>query len=119
MTAFVLHVHKDAGVWVLDDREHGLVREPLLFGMDRLIDQLAATLPAGDRGFDLSISEQLTGDDIGVLIREEADANGHWYRAPHLELRGWMGNRGLLRYFSAPPATIYYSARPTQAAQAD
>ncbi len=111
MGELVLDVYKDSGVWVFDDPERRFAREPLLFGMEKMIAGFAATLRYADQGFQLSISEEPGKNPAGVLVREEADAGGYWYRSS-FGSRGWMGNRGLLRYFSAPPATIYYSARP-------
>jgi len=112
MEPLVIEVYKDRGVWVFNDPEHGMQREPLVFGMERLLDRFSATLPYADDGFLLYFLEVRVPDSIEALIREEADADGYWYNSPHYELRGWMGNSGLVRYFSRAPATIYYHAKP-------
>ena len=104
---------------MLDDREHGMMHEPFVFGMEQLLDRFAETMPHAHDGFQMYLSDKKMPDirglptgSAGVLIRKEADAGGYWYYSSYFDLRGWMGNGGLTRYFSEPPSIIYYYGAP-------
>jgi hypothetical protein len=115
MEPFELHLYRRRGVWLFDDRAHGMSGESLVFGMEKIIQRFATERGFDERGFLLAISNTRTAHSegpYGALLREEADGGGYWYRSEVYELRGWMGNAGLLAYFEHAPEVIYYDARP-------
>jgi hypothetical protein len=115
MEPFVINVYKDSGAWVFDDPERGFLREPFVFGMDALLERFTSALPSLGRDFQLVFSSERLPEIMGVLIREGADAGGYWYSAPSYDLRGWMGDKGLKRYFPEAPPMIYVLGRPKDA----
>jgi hypothetical protein len=119
MEPFVINVYKDSRAWVFDDREHGILQEPLVFGMELLLERFALTLPSPGNKFQLFFSDQRLPDSMGVLIREGADADGYWYYSESYDLRGWMGNKGLMRYFPEAPPIIYFYGRQQEPVSPD
>jgi hypothetical protein len=119
MASVALELFKERGVWLLNSRAHGLLREPLLFGTEKLLDRYAE-----DHGFGTRIRLQVAAlaDDIepqpeGALLRDTADAAGYWYRMDVYDQRGWLGNAGLQAIFAAAPERIFYlGSRPAPAA---
>lgn len=107
MTSHTLIVYREGGTWRLDDRPRGLVEEPLLFGMGKMLDRFTANIPRAAGGCRLHLADAEFPGAQAHLEREEADAGGYWYRAPAYELRGWLGNNGLTRYFAEPPARLF------------
>ena len=47
---------KDNGVWVFDDPNDGLAREPFVASTDRMIDPVVADIPNAARGFKFTFS---------------------------------------------------------------
>lgn len=51
-----LHPYKHEGLWVFDDPDAGLRREPFVFGIDKMIDRLVTDIPEAELGFRLILS---------------------------------------------------------------
>ena len=47
----IIFPDKDNGVWVFDDPNDGLPREPFVAGTDRMIDRVVADIPNAASGF--------------------------------------------------------------------
>ena len=97
--------------WVFDDASKGLEKEPFVQGIPAMIDALVNDIPNARAGFVLLFSSQpFAGYQIELtLVREEY--GGHWYKVKDLEAAGWLCP-ALLRYFDAPPASLYIKAEP-------
>lgn len=55
-TIFVIRPYKWFGMWVFDDPDRNLVREPFVAGADRMIDRATANIPNAAQGFLLVFS---------------------------------------------------------------
>ena len=45
----VILPYQHNGIWVFDDDKTGLVREPFVFGIPEMIDQITAKIPNAER----------------------------------------------------------------------
>jgi hypothetical protein len=55
-TIGVLAPYKYQGMWVFDDPQVGLTREPFVAGIDTMIDRLVTSIPGAENGFRLIFS---------------------------------------------------------------
>ena len=53
---FVIAPYKYEGLWVFDDPQADLVREPFVSGIDVMLDRLTAPIPNAEKGFRLIFS---------------------------------------------------------------
>jgi hypothetical protein len=107
----VLRPYKWEGTWVFDDPAVGLVREPFILGIDRMIDELVRTIPGAEKGFRLIFSSQAFPGYTAKLEWRREESGGNWYFSPTYEIEGWLCP-ALLKYFAAAPAQLYARAEP-------
>ncbi len=107
----IIFPYKYEGVWVFDDAEQDLVREPFVFGADDILDWLVTDVPNAENGFKLLFSHgPFPGYQArGEWVREELD--GHWYQLDNPPMEGWLCP-ALLKYFDQAPKEIYVKAEP-------
>ena len=100
-----------ANTWVFDDASKGLEKEPFVQGVPEMIDVLVEDIPNARAGFVLLFSSKpFAGYQVELtLVREEY--GGHWYKPKDLEVEGWLCP-ALLKYFDAPPESLYIKAEP-------
>ena len=86
----VISPYKYQGMWVFDDPDVGLSREPFVAGIDTMIDRLMALIPKAEKGFRLVFSgTPFPGHTVKLeWMREEA--RGNWYDYPQFGLEGWL-----------------------------
>jgi hypothetical protein len=103
---FVIKPYKWEGLWVFDDANVGLVKEPFVGGADTMIDVATALIPNADKGFlaVFSASYFPSADIVLDWVREEG--GGNVYRWNEKEMEGWLCP-ALLRYFSEAPPKLY------------
>ena len=105
----IIAPYKYEGVWVFDDPAVGLTREPFVAGIDKMIDQLVASIPQPERGFRLLFSATpFPGHTVKLEWRRE-ESGGNWYYCPQFGIEGWLCP-ALLRYFDKAPAELYARA---------
>lgn len=93
-------------MWVFDDERVGLVREPFIFGADKIIERLAADIPDADRGFNLIFSANpFPGHHVVFEWRRE-EHGGNWYYCAQFDIEGWLCP-ALFKYFITAPRKIY------------
>ena len=99
------------GTWVFDDPSKGLDKEPFVQGIAEMIDVLVEDIPNARAGFVLLFSSQpFVGYRVELtLVREEY--GGHWYKPKDYYAEGWLCP-ALLKYFDAPPESLYIGAEP-------
>ena len=99
------------GTWVFDDASKGLDKEPFVQGIPEMIDVLVKDIPNARAGFVLLFSSQpFAGYQVELtLVREEY--GGHWYKPKGYDVEGWLCP-ALLKYFDAPPESLYINAQP-------
>jgi hypothetical protein len=96
-------------MWVFDDSAVGLNREPFVAGIDKIIDQLVASIPNAERGFRLLFSATpFPGHTVKLEWRRE-ESGGNWYFCPQFGIEGWLCP-ALFKYFDKTPAELYARA---------
>jgi hypothetical protein len=107
----VIAPYRYEGMWVFDDPAVGLNREPFVVGIDKMIDQLVASIPNAERGFRLLFSATpFPGHTVKLEWRRE-ESGGNWYYCPQFGIEGWLCP-ALFRYFDKAPAELYARAEP-------
>jgi hypothetical protein len=99
--------HQDT--WVFDDASVGLDKEPFVQGIPDMIDYLVKDIPNARSGFILLFSSQPFAGYQAELTRVREENGGCWYNVKDLGAEGWLCP-ALLRYFDAPPESIYVKA---------
>jgi len=101
-----IYPYRYEGLWVFDDPKVGLVQEPFVSGADLIIDRLTVQIPNAEKGFRLLFSATAFPGFTAQLEWRRADLSGNWYYSHELDREGWLCP-ALLKYFDAPPKTIY------------
>ena len=110
----ILAPYKFAGLWVFDDANTGLVREPLVCGIDTMISKLVAGIPNADKGFRLIFSANpFPGFTVELDWRRE-EYGGNWYFSPQFQMEGWLCP-ALGKYFADAPRKLFGRAEPKSA----
>jgi hypothetical protein len=107
---FVIKPYKWEGMWVFDDANMGLVKEPFVGGADTIIDVATAHIPYADKGFLAVFSASYFPDAQIVLEWARTDRGGNVYRWKVKGMEGWLCPV-LLRYFSEPPAELFVQVK--------
>jgi hypothetical protein len=107
----VLQPYKHAGMWVFDDPDRGLCKEPFVSGIDTMIDRITAAIPNATEGFRLLFSPTpFPGFEIKLeWLRSEYE--GNWYYCPQFNMEGWLCP-ALFKYFSKAPPELYARVEP-------
>lgn len=105
----VIVPYRHAGMWVFDDSEVGLSREPFVSGADDIMDVLSEHIPGAHGGFNLVFSAQPFPGYQARFVRTRAEHNGTWYSWPERRLEGWLCP-ALFKYFPVAPEEIYVQA---------
>ncbi len=107
----VIAPYKYEGMWVFDDPAVGLNWEPFVAGIEKMIDQLVASIPNADNGFRLLFSASpFPGHTVRLEWRRE-ESGGNWYFCPQFGLEGWLCP-ALFKYFDTAPPELYARAEP-------
>jgi hypothetical protein len=105
----VIAPYKYEGMWVFDDPAVGLLREPFVSGIDRMIDRLVASIPQAEQGFRLLFSASPFPDHTARLEWRREESGGNWYYAPQFDLEGWLCP-ALFKYFDTAPHELFARA---------
>ncbi len=103
---FAIAPYKYEGMWVFDDPQVGLRREPFVSGADAIIDVLTAGLPDAENGFKMIFSGQGFPGSSARFVWDRSDFDGNWYRWPEKGMEGWLCP-ALFKYFERAPAELY------------
>ena len=102
----VIMPYKWNGVWVFDDENTGLEREPFVSGADDIIDVMVEQVENAESGFILTFSHlPFPGHDL-ELIRQHEESGGWWYHSPVLDMDGWLCP-ALFLYYDEAPLRLY------------
>lgn len=108
---FVIRPYKWLGLWVFDDANVGLVKEPFVGGADTILDVATAHIPNAAHGFVAVFSASYFPDAQIVLDWVREDGGGNVYQWAEKQMEGWLCP-ALLRYFSEPPKKLFIQAKP-------
>lgn len=103
-----IHPYRHEGLWVFDDADAGLHREPFIAGADAIIDLALQKkgIAEAENGFRLLFSSgPFPGYDFRFEWVREGDG-GNWYYARDFDMEGWLCP-ALLKYFDEAPGEIY------------
>jgi hypothetical protein len=100
-------------MWVFDDEDAGLVKEPFVSGADTVIDHMVANIPDAAQGFTLVFSDQPFPGYQGEFEWRREEYEGNWYYSAALDMEGWLCP-ALFKYFEAAPAKLYAQFKPKQ-----
>ena len=111
----VIYPYKYGGLWVFDDADAGLDKEPFVEGADVIIDRAleAKGVTNADAGFRLLFSAgEFPRYDVKFTWLRAADG-GNYYAAEGSDLEGWLCP-ALFKYFDEAPNAIYarFEERP-------
>ena len=104
----VIYPYRYEGMWVFDDEESGLDKEPFVEGADKLIDYMieAKSLQNAVTGFRLIFSAgEFPRYDVKLDWVREGEG-GNWYRSEEHQMEGWLCP-ALFKYFDKAPQSIY------------
>jgi hypothetical protein len=98
--------------WVFDDDKFGLVREPFVAGMDKMLDYVAGEMPDYDTGNLLvtASNDKFPGHQL-KLEWERGEHGGNWYQEKTLNMEGWLCP-ALYHYFDPAPTNLYVKVIP-------
>lgn len=109
---------KENGMWVFDDEQRGLLREPFVAGADDVIEVASSLIPNAEAGFNLLFSEHpFPTAQIQLDMKERgSNTSGNTYYCPQLKLDAWLCP-ALYKYFDVAPEHIYAEFRPANVAR--
>ncbi len=107
----VIAPYKWNGMWVFDDPNVGLNKEPFIAGIDTMIDKMTADIPNAQRGFCAVFSAQPFPGYTEKLEWRREESGGNWYYSPHFKMEGWLCP-ALFKYFPKAPKEIYVKPEP-------
>lgn len=107
----VLAPYRYNGTWAFDDPAVGLVREPFVAGIPKMIDELTADIPSAEGGFRLTFSAREFPGYQRKLVWLRGDMQGNWYRLEGTADEGWICPQ-LFKYYREAPKEIYVRADP-------
>jgi hypothetical protein len=106
----VIHPYKDQGVWVFDDSQVGLVKEPFVAGADVILDRAVEGIPDAQSGVTILFSARpFPGSQLEFQWRRE-ESGGNWYYSPAFDLEGWLCP-ALFHYFETAPERLYIQVK--------
>ncbi len=94
------------GVWMFDDADKGLKREPFVGAINPMLDTLCTNIPSAQAGIQLFFSATYLPKYSAKLDWRRADHGGNWYYCKKFNTEGWLCG-SLLKYFTKPPTNIY------------
>jgi hypothetical protein len=110
-TIFTIRPYRDGGLWVFDDAERGLDREPLIAGADKLLERLVAArgIRDAERGFRLRFSDRPFRGAVHLLWRRH-EQDGDVYYSENFDAEGWLCPALRKYYPQAAPRHLYAAA---------
>ena len=100
-------------MWVFDDANVGLCKEPFVAGIDTIIDILVRDIPDADKGFILLFAATpFPTYDINLEWKRE-EHGGNWYYCPRYGIEGWLCP-ALFKYFTVAPLLLFAKAIPKE-----
>ena len=99
------------GLWVYNDSKFGVKEQPLVFGMDLILEKMLGQVEGVEDRLNLVFSSiPFPGSEFSlVFVREETE--GFVYCWEEKKLQGWL-SPALRNYFPEPPPKIYLQLLP-------
>ena len=108
---FVIKPYKWEGLWVFDDANVGLVKEPFVGGADTMIDIATAHLPNAEKGFVAAFSANYFPN--AQIVLEWAKGRRRRQRLSlEGQREGGLAVPGAAPLFCRRPAKLYIQVKP-------
>ena len=104
----VIFPYQHEGTWVFDDAAVDLVKEPFVFGVPEMIDNLVNDIPSANEGFKLIFSKKPFPSYQRKLTWLREECEGNWYTIDGND-EGWLCP-ALFKYFDTAPQEIFVKA---------
>ena len=105
----VIYPYLYYGTWVFNDERAGLVQEPFVSGIPKMIDELVKDIPDAEKGFKMLFSANPFPSHQAELEWVREESGGNWYREVGGIDEGWLCP-ALFKYFTEAPKRIYVKA---------
>jgi hypothetical protein len=102
----VIFPYRYNGQWVFDDEATGLRQEPLILGIDLMLDKATVEIPNASQGFKLFFSPLPFPGYTVKLEWRRTEFGGNWYWCDQYGIEGWLCP-ALFKYFDQAPTDIY------------
>lgn len=106
----VIHPYKYGGIWVFDDPDVGLIKEPFVSGADTIIDKMVEQIPDADQGVTLLFSANPFPGGRHEFTWRREEHGGNWYFSEEFNLEGWLCP-ALFKYFESAPPRLFAQAK--------
>jgi hypothetical protein len=107
----IISPYRHNDMWVFDDVQKGLDKEPFVTGTDTLIDHAVASIPNAADGFNMIFSDQAFRGHQYRLQHRREEYNGNWYYSDEFKAEGWLCP-ALFHYFKEAPQEIFVKVEP-------
>ena len=99
------------GLWVYDDAKFGVRGQPLVFGMDLILERMIEQVEGVEERLNLVFSSiPFPGSEFALgFVRQETE--GFVYLWEEKKMQGWL-SPSLRNYFPEPPPEIYLQLLP-------
>ena len=99
------------GLWVYDDAKFGVREQPLVFGMDLILERMIEQVEGVEERLNLVFSSiPFPGSEFALgFVRQETE--GFVYLWEEKKMQGWL-SPSLCNYFPEPPPEIYLQLLP-------
>ena len=110
---FTISPYMHDNMWVFDDQQLDLVKEPFISGIDTMITDATNKLKLNnpEAGFNLIFSSEPFPSYDFHLVKKEEQYNGNWYSCEELGIKGWLCP-ALYKYFpNNAPKDLYIALK--------
>jgi len=101
----VIHPYKYHDLWVFDDKDKELEKEPFVMGIDKMLDKIAP-----GSAFTVIFSAKPFPGHEHHLTWLRAEHGGNWYRHEQLDMEGWLC-AALYKYFGRAPSDLFIQVK--------
>lgn len=108
---YVLYPYWHGDTWVFDDEAVDLHKEPFVFGVPEMLDELVAGIPDARGGFRLTFSTNPFPGYQRVAVWKREEHDGNWYSFEGQEHEGWLCP-AMFKYLDVAPEKLYVRADP-------
>lgn len=106
-----IHIYRYNNLWVFDDPDVGLVKEPFISGIDTMISHYVNLLQLDECGFTVIFSTSPFPEYHTELQWDYHSMDGNWYRSVELDFSGWLCPAMYL-YFNDAPDKLFIKFMP-------
>jgi len=103
---FAIFPYKENGQWMFDDNSRGLLKEPLVCGIDLMAEKISEKIQDAENGFRLIFSANPFPNFTVELEWRRSEFSGNWYWSERFQMEGWLCP-ALGKYFADAPRKLF------------